>query len=68
VDKQIPEQARKLGKSEEAIIKEVMLKDTVDGEFTTTQEVAEAALFFAAFESNALTGQSLNVSHGWSMQ
>jgi 3-hydroxybutyrate dehydrogenase len=68
VDKQIPEQAQKLGKSADAIIKEVMLKDTVDGEFTTTQEVAEAALFFAAFESNALTGQSLNVSHGWSMQ
>jgi 3-hydroxybutyrate dehydrogenase len=65
---QIPEQAQRLGKSEEAIIKEVMLKDTVDGEFTTVQEVAEAALFFAAFESNALTGQSLNVSHGWSMQ
>jgi 3-hydroxybutyrate dehydrogenase len=68
VDKQIPEQAQKLGKSEEAIIKEVMLRDTVDGEFTTTQDVAEAALFFAAFESNALTGQSLIVSHGWSMQ
>ena len=68
VEAQIPEQAQKLGKSEEAIIKEVMLKDTVDGEFTTTQEVAQAALFFAAFESNALTGQSLNVSHGWSMQ
>jgi len=68
VDKQIPEQAQKLGKSEEAIIKEIMLRDTVDGEFTTTQDVAEAALFFAAFESNALTGQSLNVSHGWSMQ
>ena len=68
VDRQIPEQAQKLGKSEEAIVREVMLKDTVDGEFTTTQEVAEAALFFAAFESNALTGQSLNVSHGWSMQ
>ena len=68
VDKQIPEQAQKLGKSEEAIVREVMLKDTVNGEFTTTQEVAEAALFFAAFESNALTGQSLNVSHGWSKQ
>ena len=48
--------------------KEVMLRDTVDGEFTTTQDVAEAALFFASFESNALTGQSLFVSHGWSMQ
>jgi 3-hydroxybutyrate dehydrogenase len=68
VDKQIPEQAQLLGLSEEAVIKDVMLKDTVDGEFTTTQDVAEAALFFASFESNALTGQSLIVSHGWYMQ
>jgi len=68
VDKQIPEQSQKLGISEEDVIKKIMLKDTVDGEFTTVQDVAAAALFFAAFESNALTGQSLNVSHGWSMQ
>lgn len=45
-----------------------MLKETVDGEFTTTQDVAETALFFASFESNALTGRSLVVSHGWYMQ
>jgi 3-hydroxybutyrate dehydrogenase len=68
VEKQIPEQARELGISEEAVIKQVMLKDTVDGEFTTTADVAQAALFFAAFQSNALTGQSLIVSHGWNMQ
>ena len=68
IDKRIPEQARELGISEEAVIKTVMLKETVDGEFTTTADVAQAALFFAAFESNALTGQSLIVSHGWNMQ
>jgi 3-hydroxybutyrate dehydrogenase len=68
VDQQIPEQARELGISEDAVIKSIMLKDTVDGEFTTVREVAEAALFFASFESNALTGQSLIVSHGWFMQ
>ena len=68
VDKQIPEQARALGISEAAVIRDIMLKDTVDGEFTTVQDVAEAALFFASFESNALTGQSLIVSHGWFMQ
>jgi 3-hydroxybutyrate dehydrogenase len=68
VDKQIPEQAKELGISEEEVIKTVMLKETVDGEFTTVEDVAEAALFFAAFESNALTGQSLVVSHGWFMQ
>src|SRR3989339_1415933 len=65
VDKQIPEQAKKLGISEERVIKEIMLKDTVDGEFTTAEDIAETALFFASFESNALTGQSLIVSHGW---
>jgi 3-hydroxybutyrate dehydrogenase len=68
VDKQIPEQAKELGISEADVIKNVMLKDTVDGEFTTVADVAETAVFFASFESNALTGQSLVVSHGWFMQ
>jgi 3-hydroxybutyrate dehydrogenase len=68
VDRQIPEQARSLGISEDEVIRNVMLKETVDGEFTTVEDVAAAALFFAAFGSNALTGQSLVVSHGWFMQ
>ena len=68
VDKQIPEQAKELGISEDDVIKKVMLKETVDGEFTTVDDVAEVALLFASFPSNALTGQSLVVSHGWFMQ
>jgi 3-hydroxybutyrate dehydrogenase len=68
VEKQIPEQAKALGISEAEVVKSVMLKETVDGEFTTVADVAEVALFFAAFPSNALTGQSLVVSHGWFMQ
>jgi len=68
VDKQIPEQAKELGLTEDEVIKKVMLKDTVDGEFTTTADIAEVALFFAAFPTNALTGQSLIASHGWSME
>jgi len=68
VDKQIPEQAKELGISEQEVIKNVMLKETVDGEFTTVQDVAETALFLASFGSNALTGQSIVVSHGWFMQ
>lgn len=68
VDKQIPEQAKSLGISEDDVIKKIMLKDTVNGEFTTTLDIAEVAVFFAAFESNALTGQSLIVSHGWHME
>ena len=68
VDKQIPETAKERGISEEEVVKKVMLGETVDGEFTTVADVAAAALFFASFETNALTGQSLVVSHGWFMQ
>ncbi len=68
VEKQIPEQAKALGISEADVIKKVMLNETVDGEFTTVADVAAVALFFAAFGSNALTGQSMVVSHGWFMQ
>lgn len=68
VEKQIPEQAKALGITEEQVVRDVMLKDTVDGEFTTVEDVAEAVLFFAAAGSNAMTGQSLIVSHGWSME
>lgn len=68
VDKQIPEQAKEFGISEEEVIKTIMLKNTVDHAFTTVDDVANVALFLAAFETNALTGQSLAVSHGWHMQ
>ena len=68
VERQIPEQSKALGISEEAVVRDVMLKETIDGQFTTTNDVAQAALFFASFESAALTGQSLIVSHGWHLQ
>jgi 3-hydroxybutyrate dehydrogenase len=68
VDRQIPEQAAAFGMSEDDVIRKVMLKDTVDGEFTTVVEVAGVILMLAAFPSNALTGQSIVVSHGWFMQ
>ncbi|MEO5598264.1 MAG: 3-hydroxybutyrate dehydrogenase [Novosphingobium sp.] len=68
VDKQIPEQAKELGISEKDVIEKVMLGQTVDKQFTTAEDVAEVALLFAGFETNALTGQSLVVSHGWYME
>lgn len=68
VEKQIPEQAKALGIPEQEVIDRVMLGKTVDQEFTTIEDVAELALLFASFPSNALTGQSLLVSHGWVME
>jgi 3-hydroxybutyrate dehydrogenase len=68
VEKQIPEQAQQLGITEEEVIKNVMLRETVDGEFTSMEDVAATAVFLASFPSNALTGQSIVVSHGFFMQ
>ncbi|WP_022978976.1 3-hydroxybutyrate dehydrogenase [Ideonella sp. B508-1] len=68
VDKQIPEQAKTLGISEEEVVNNVMLGGTVDKQFTTVDDVAQTALYLAAFPTNALTGQSFVVSHGWFMQ
>lgn len=68
VDKQIPEQAKTLGISEEEVVKKIMLGETVDGEFTTVEDVANVAVFLAGMDTNVLTGQSFLLSHGWHMQ
>ncbi len=68
VDRQIPQQAAALGLSEADVIAKVMLKETIDGEFTSAQDVADVAVFLAAFPSLALSGQSVVVSHGWHME
>ena len=67
VKKQIPEQALELGISEERVVKEVLLGETVDKQFTMVEDIADVALFLAAFKTNALTGESIIVSHGWHM-
>ena len=67
VKKQIPEQAANLGISEKDVVNKIMLGNTVDQKFTTMDDVADAAVFLAGYGTNALTGQSLTISHGWSM-
>ena len=67
VDKQIPEQAKALGLTEAQVVSDVMLRETVDHEFTTSSDIADVALMLAAFPTSALTGQSIIVSHGWHM-
>lgn len=66
VEKQIPEQAASLGISEESVVRDIMLRDTVDGVFTTVEDVADM-LAFLAKDQGALTGQSLRLTHGWAM-
>ena len=68
VERQIPDLARQYGVSEDEVARSVMLKDTVDGEFTTIDDIAEIAVLFASWPTAALTGQSLIASHGWCME
>jgi 3-hydroxybutyrate dehydrogenase len=68
VERQIPEQARILGIDEQEVVEKVMLKDTVDQQFTTVDEIAAAAVFLAEQTTLALTGQSIMLSHGWFME
>lgn len=66
VEKQIPEQASSLGITEEEVIKGIMLRDTVDGEFTTVDDVADAVIYLSN-DKGALNGQSIRLTHGWAM-
>jgi len=68
VEKQIPEQAKILKMEPQDVIEKVMLKDTLDQQFTSMEEIAEAAVFLAEQKTLALTGQSMMLSHGWFME
>ena len=45
-----------------------MLKDTVDKQFTSMDEIGATAVFLAEQTTLALTGQSILLSHGWFME
>ncbi len=64
---QFPTLAKDLGIAEEDVVAKVLESTTVDGELTLPSDVADVAVFLAAFPSMALTGQSVVVSHGWHM-
>jgi 3-hydroxybutyrate dehydrogenase len=66
VDAQIRPLAAASGISAADVVS-TMLQGSVDGEFTTVDDVARTTLFLAGFPTNALTGQSIVVSHGWHM-
>jgi 3-hydroxybutyrate dehydrogenase len=68
VEKQIPEQAKLLKMDPQDVVEKVMLKDTVDKQFTSTDEIADTAVFLAEQTTLALTGQSILLTHGWFME
>lgn len=68
VNDQIPLQAAEKGISEDEVINDILLANTLNKEFTTIEDVSQTALFLAAFPTDVFTGQSINASHGWCMR
>lgn len=67
IERQLPILAAERGVSEEQVVRDLFLRLTVDNEYTTEADLAEVAVFLASFPTNALTGQSICVSHGMHM-
>lgn len=68
IEKQLPDLARQLGMSVEDALKRELLKNTLDQQAGSVDEVAELALFLAQQDTAALSGQSFNCGHGIHMQ
>ena len=68
VNDQIPLQAAEKGITEDEVINDILLANTLNKEFTTIEDVSQTALFLAAFPTDVFTGQSINASHGWCMR
>lgn len=68
VNEQIPLQAAQKNITEDEVINDILLANTLNKEFTTIEDVSQTALFLAAFPTDVFTGQSINASHGWCMR
>ena len=68
VEKQIPDQARTRGITEEQVINEVMLKGQPTKKFITVEQVASLALYLAGDDAAQITGTHVSMDGGWTAQ
>ncbi len=65
VRKQIPQQAKEHGISEEEVIEKVLLKNHFIKKFVEVSDLAALALFLCSDAADAMTGQALTMDGGW---
>lgn len=65
VQKQIPEQAKARGISEDAVVRDVLLAPQSTKRFVEVSEVAALAVFLASEEAGSITGTALPIDGGW---
>ena len=68
VDKQIADQAKQHGISEEQVVSEIMLKPMPKGEFISFEELAGITAFLISPCARNITGQAIVVDGGWTVQ
>jgi 3-hydroxybutyrate dehydrogenase len=68
VDKQIADQARQHGISEDQVVSEIMLKPMPKGVFIGFDELAGITAFLLSPSARNITGQAIVVDGGWTVQ
>lgn len=68
VEKQIKDQAKSHGISEEEVVEQVMLKKHSVKEFVTIELLAQVALMLADEKATTITGSAIPVEGGWTAQ
>jgi 3-hydroxybutyrate dehydrogenase len=66
VEKQIPDQAKTHGISEQEVKEKIMLANHAIKDFVSVDDLAQSALFLCADSSKMITGIALPVDGGWS--
>ena len=65
VQKQIPEQAKAHGMSEEEVVRKVLLANQPNKRFATVEEMGALAVFLCSQGAASMTGTALPVDGGW---
>ena len=65
VEKQIPDQMKTHNMSRDDVIKKVMLARQPSGEFATTDQIGQTAVFLSTSAADQITGTTISVDGGW---